>query len=107
MNMLKEKYRNWVTMTSKTRFDLEEDIMSCWQVTDDINLLCEAIGEDPVFKDMNPEHCDKLMNLLLGMREINNLKFNKLFNTFTEVCFNPRDIRNTTDKEIFTKTSSE
>lgn len=92
MNMPKEKYRNWVTKMSKTRFDLEEDIMSCWQVTEELNLLCEAIGEDPVFKDMAPEHIDKLMNLLLGMKEMNSLKFNKLFNTFSEVCFNPRDI---------------
>jgi hypothetical protein len=74
---------------NKTRFDLEEDIMSCWQVTEELKVVLDALGHDPVFKDMDAAYSDKLMNLLIGMKAMNELKFNKLFNTFSAVCFPP------------------
>ena len=74
---------------NKTRFDLEEDIMSCWQVTEELKVILDALGHDPVFIDMDVAYSDKLMNLLIGMRAMNELKFNKLFNTFSAVCFPP------------------
>lgn len=73
----------------KTRFDLEEDILSCWQVTEELKVILDALGYDPLFKDMDAAYSDKLMNLLIGMRAMNELRFNKLFSTFSEVCFTP------------------
>ena len=40
---------------NKTRFDLEEDILSCWQVTEELKVITDALGHDPVFKDMDAE----------------------------------------------------
>jgi len=73
----------------KTRFDLEEDILSCWQVTEELKVILDALEHDSVFQDMEAEYSDKLMNLLIGIRAMNELRFNKLFSTFSEVCFPP------------------
>lgn len=72
----------------KTRFDLEQDIMACWAVVDDTKAIYEFIGDDPFFKDMKPDHIDTLMNALLGMHSLYDIKFNKLFRTFEEVIRN-------------------
>ena len=60
----------------ETRFNLEQDIMLCWQVTDDLQMVYSHIMEDP-----NIDR-DKLANILLGMKELYQLKFEKCFNTF-------------------------
>lgn len=69
-------------MVRKTRFDLEQEIMSCWQVTDDLNILYEYIGDHPFFTGMKAEHEDKIMNLLLGTKTMYEVKFDRLWQTF-------------------------
>jgi hypothetical protein len=66
---------------TKDRFDLEQEIMECWNVTRDLQNLydCEELCED-----------DKL-NYLLGVITIYEVKFNKLWNTF-EQCIKDRQI---------------
>lgn len=62
------------------RFDLEQQIMKCWNVTDDINTLYEGV------MDSSPEMTtDEIANALLGMHQIYELKFNKLFATFEQL----------------------
>lgn len=64
-------------MNIDKRFELEQDIMNAWQVVDDINTIyhrSEGLSED------------QMMNLLLGLKELYQLKFEKLFDTF-ENCF--------------------
>ena len=56
------------------RFDLEQQIMACWNVTSDIDTLCEGVLES----DMTT---DQIANILLGMKQLYELKFDKLFNT--------------------------
>jgi hypothetical protein len=59
----------------KTRFDLEQEIMECWNVTKDIQNLyyaSESMTED------------QLLNYLLGLEQIYEVKFNKLWNTFEQ-----------------------
>lgn len=58
------------------RFDLEQDIMKCWSITDDIQALCERVVEDEVLDR------DRIANYLLGLQEIYNIKFDKLFAGF-------------------------
>lgn len=65
-----------------TKFELEQHIMQCWNVVDDLKMLLAYVGDDPFFKDMKPEQVDKLMNLLLGMSELYQLKFEKCFSSF-------------------------
>lgn len=52
--------------------DLEEKIMNCWNVVDDI----EALSADRRIKD------DRVMNVLIGMAELYQVKFENLWNTY-------------------------
>ena len=60
------------------RFDLEQQIMKCWNVTDDIQLVYETVLDKEMTKD-------QIANCLLGMHQMYELKFNKLFDTFSEL----------------------
>jgi phosphoribosylpyrophosphate synthetase len=52
--------------------DLEDKIMSCWNVVDDIKICLES---------SDPEN-DKIMNLLIGISELYSIKFEKLWDTY-------------------------
>ena len=72
-------------MTSKI-FALEQRIMNCWNVVDDLDDLYYYFGDDPFFKDMDAKHQDKICNLLLGMKEMYQIKFQKCIFDFEDVC---------------------
>ena len=57
-----------------TRFTLEDQIMECWGVVDDLDMVysTEALYDDQ----------DRMMNVLLGMQELYRLRFERLFQTF-------------------------
>ena len=57
-----------------TRFILEDQIMQCWGVVDDLDMVyhTEALYEDQ----------DRMMNVLLGLHELYNIRFQRLFDTF-------------------------
>ena len=57
-----------------TRFTLEDRIMECWGVVDDLDMVYsnEALYQDE----------DRMMNVLLGMQELYRLRFERLFQTF-------------------------
>jgi hypothetical protein len=59
------------------RFDLEQQILECWNVTSDLRHVTEYVLDAP----LEPNREDKISNMLLGMEELYNLKFQKLFNT--------------------------
>ena len=60
------------------RFDFEQQIQKCWLVTDDIYDLSEAILE----RDLSH---DQITNVLFGLKEINEIRFNKLWELFEDV----------------------
>lgn len=60
-----------IIMTS----DLEQDIMNAWNVVDDLQLLSEKI------ENLSQ---DSLMNILIGMAELYQLKFEKLFEAYEQ-----------------------
>lgn len=66
------------TIGKKTRFDLEQEILDCWHVVDDINILFEALCNEQI-------NFDTAVNILLGMKELYQLKFERTFNTFERV----------------------
>ena len=66
----------------KDRFDLEQEIMECWNVVKDIQNLYYA--EEEMSEDQR-------RNYLLGLEQIYEVKFNKLWNTF-EQCIRKRFI---------------
>jgi hypothetical protein len=57
-----------------TRFTLEDQIMECWGVVGDLDMVysTEALYEDQ----------DRMMNVLLGMQELYKIRFQRLFDTF-------------------------
>jgi hypothetical protein len=57
------------------RFDFEQQIQKCWMVTDDIFELAEGVLEHGLTTD-------QITNVLFGMKEMYELKFNKLWDLF-------------------------
>lgn len=62
----------------KTRFDLEEQIMDCWGVVDDIKSLY-------YINDIRDLTEDERANALLGLMTVYQIKFELLFNTFEQL----------------------
>ncbi len=66
------------------RFDFEQQILKCWNVTDDIREVSEFISEYPS-ADFTK---DRAVNALVGVAELYELKFNKLWDLFEDVHMN-------------------
>jgi hypothetical protein len=64
-------------------FDVEQSIMQCWGVVDDLKLLTEQVYDRP-----KPLTEDELGNILIGMQTLYQLKFEKCFDEFEELCKN-------------------
>jgi hypothetical protein len=64
---------------TKSRFDLEQDIMNCWLITDDLQIVIEAIVDKKY--EMTE---DEIANLLIGLKQLYQIKFEKTWNTFDE-----------------------
>jgi hypothetical protein len=62
-------------------FELEQSIMQCWNVVDDIKLITRQVYDRP-----KPLTEDELGNLLIGLETIYQLKFEKCFEEFEAVC---------------------
>jgi len=61
------------------RFDLEQQIMGCWQIVDDLKVLFENVVENENLTK------DAISNVVLGLEELYQMKFDKLFRTFEKV----------------------
>ena len=65
------------------RFKLEQNILSCWNIVDDIDVLTRMIEQNTTQQNFNPQ----IFNFLVGLRTIYDVKFNELFATFENlVC---------------------
>ena len=73
-------------------YDLEQRIMECWELVDDVNLLYEQVMENDLHKDQ-----DKLANALLGLHTIYEMKFERAFNTYEEIL--KQHYKETTNEE--------
>lgn len=62
--------------TNRDRFDLEQDIMNCWSVVDDIKGLSRCMLDRRKMTE------DEISNYLLGLETIYQVKFERLFETF-------------------------
>lgn len=79
-------------MEPRDRFLLEQKLMNCWQITDDLNTLSHFISGNT---DISVQAQDKLLNMLLGMTELYNLKFEHTMDLFSELVQNGtiKDVR--------------
>lgn len=59
------------------QFDLEQQILDCWGIKEDIDILTEAILERDISRD-------EISNILIGLSSLYQLKFEKTFNTFEQ-----------------------
>jgi hypothetical protein len=64
------------------RFDLEQNIMQCWNVCDDIQLYLDM-------HDKMDE--DQRMNYLIGLKQMYQMKFERCWDSF-EQCVRTRQI---------------
>ena len=60
------------------RFDLEQLILKNWEITTEIKHLRELMESKPTQ--------DQIENYLLGLETIYEVKFNKLWDCFEELC---------------------
>lgn len=68
------------------RFDLEQQILDCWKIIDDIKLLDKNVLEGKTEGGSLTQ--DEISNYLLGLESIYELKFQQVFNTFSELVKN-------------------
>lgn len=62
-------------------FELEQSIMQCWNIVDDIKLVTQQVYDRP-----KPLTEDELGNILIGLESLYQIKFEKCFNEFEAVC---------------------
>ncbi len=62
----------WFEKVKRDRLDEEDAIMDCWKVVDDINFLWVQIMDGPDMSD------DEICNILLGMQQLYERKFQEL-----------------------------
>lgn len=58
---------------SYTRFDLEQDILACWSVVDDLKTLKQAVNENDTLE---------VGEYIKALSMLYDLKFNRLWATF-------------------------
>lgn len=64
------------------RFDLEQAIMDCYRVSDDLDLMLEEIFDGSIDATFN---CDSVHNALLGIKELHERRCQKLMNVFEQL----------------------
>ena len=67
-------------------FDLEQEILECWRVTNDIKTVTNWFVDSPDWEGMDPKVADALMNKYFAIQELYELKFDRLWYVFEKVC---------------------
>lgn len=67
-----------VSPSAQLSFDLEQQLMDCWSIVDDIQTLLEGVLDREMSKD-------EISNVLIGLKPLYQLKFEKAFETFEKV----------------------
>ena len=63
--MCNEKTYKW--------YDMEQCILKCWEITDDLQLVAEAHEDN-----------DEICNKILGLKYVYEMRLNKLWTTYEE-----------------------
>lgn len=70
-----------------TIFELEQEIMQCWHVVDDIDIITKYFLDDKKFEGkIDAEIWDEIANKYLGIKELYDVKFDHMFQTFETLC---------------------
>lgn len=70
----------------KDRFDLEHEITQCSCIVDDLEMLIDVIvdSDKSPWKEMSPQLCDAIHNKLFGIKELYQMRFERLDDTFCQ-----------------------
>lgn len=63
-------------MKKYNRFDLEQAILDSWKITDDLKIFLDK------YEELSE---DSQLNILIGMNELSELRFQKLWEIFEEL----------------------
>ena len=66
------------------RFDLEQQILDLWKITDDLELVYQRVMDRGMTTD-------EVANVLLGLVSLYNLKFDRCWETF-ENCVSKKEL---------------
>jgi len=61
---------------TKTRFDLEQEILDCWGICDDL---------ETVYSNESLDLPDEVVNVLIGLKQLYHMKFERTFATFEQL----------------------
>jgi len=67
----------------KAQFELEQGILNCWNIVDDISVVNEYLLEHAGFSET--KEVDKISNMLIGLESLYQVKFEKVFSMFEQV----------------------
>lgn len=70
------------------RFVLEDRIMKCWNVTDDIDMVTEYFVDNPKWEHMPADITDAIMNKYFGIKELYEIRFQQLWDCFEDMIHN-------------------
>ena len=79
---------------SYDQFDYEQQIMSCWNITSDLKDLSDEILEGNLSKD-------QISNVLIGLEQLYNIRFEKLFRIFEQFNRERYSLLNTVKNQKF------
>ena len=71
---------------SNSIFDLEQEMLHFGNVTEDIERVTKYFIEDARWESMEPALADALMNKYFAIKELYEIKFNNMWDTFEDVC---------------------
>jgi hypothetical protein len=86
---------------SKDRFDLEQSIMDCWNVTDDIGMVTDYFVDNPKFEHMPADITDAIMNKYLGIKELYEIRFQRLWDCFEDMIENKQFVEQTYQLDLW------
>jgi hypothetical protein len=65
------------------RFELEDAMSNLHQIGEDIETIIYAIGDSPI------KHTeDQLLNMLIGMKQLHDTRYQKMWDTFEQLIQN-------------------
>jgi len=67
------------------RFDLEESLGQMAQFTTDIDTIIYAVGDAP-----KPATEDELLNMLIGLKQLHEVRYQKMWDIFEELIKNKK-----------------
>lgn len=85
---------------TKNIFDLEQQIMDCWNVTSDIETVTKWFADDPCWEGIDPKLSDAIMNKYFAIQELYELKFDKMFKTFEAVSKEYHQYRKISEEQM-------